>query len=747
MKRGESEEQLQVKISTIYDDDNIKSQLCSKTKKVRKWLEENRFNLFLTAISASILTYLISGVGMIFQVVLVFLLLALIDYEKYKKLPSKTRWLDIIIGIIFIYISFFLYLSVKFFTGSGFGLHPQFGYVDIIVLLVGITVIFYGIANLKRFLIPFALVFSLVLFNNLQSIGLMKDVIGPVFVEATIIISSAILNIFGYAIQISGSTFILPNGTVIQMLVWCSGINSVLFYSVFAGVLLLKVDAKRNKKILAFILGAIGVFFVNIVRVSMLVAVATSYGISLMGAFHTHLGDLLFLVYIGIFWWLLFKFLEEPHKKKTNVSGILSKLRKTNFPFKEKFKNTIDSKILKGATWVGIGNVISQALALFFMVILARFYSKADYGLIRYTIYVGTLAATIVAAGFPSALVRFIAKYLGKKEKIDKYFTNIFTITLALLLAVIIGVMIIYKFNIGIISIVIGYSVVYIYLGVIRGFIHYKKIALFNILRNLVKIIVLVVLCYVLFIRSPLFIVLLYAFGGWIAIIVLEIASPTHIRYSPHLISRKVMKEVTTFSIPVMVSMIAFTTLSSIPVIAIKSFYDYEIVALYSAAMTLTIVFGFISVAITTITMPKISNVEDKKRRIKYTVQSFWLVLATGIALYVLIFFFGKLGIEIIFTEKYVLSYPILLILSIGAIFAGLRGVFCALWEGSGHPIISTYDIASASAVCITLSLLLVPSLGPIGAAYGYSLGLITAVLVDLIYWIKYRYTEKLKLE
>ena len=716
---------------------------------IKEWIKKNRFNLFLAMIFVSILTYLISGAGMIFQIVLIFLLLVLIDYEKYKKLPSKTRWVDVIIGIIFIYISFFLYSSLKFFTGSGFGLHPQFGYIDIIVLLLGIAIIFYGFANLKRFLIPFVLIFSLILFNNLQSISFIKNVIGPIFVNATITISSAILNIFGYAIEISGSAFILPNGTAIQMLVWCSGINSVLFYSIFAGILLLKINAKRNNKILAFILGAIGVFFINILRVSLLVAIGVRCGMSLMDAFHTHLGDLLFLFYIGIFWWLAFKFLEESREKKTNVSSILSGLSKTNFPFKEKLKNTkiLDSKILKGATWVGIGNVASQALAFLFMVILARFYSKSDYGFIGYVISVGTLATSIIISGYPSALVRFIAKYLRKQEKIDEYFTNIFTIILGLLFASVVGVMIIYKFDIGIISIVIGYSVVYTYLGMIRGFMNYKKIALFNVLRNLVKIIVLVALCYVLFVRSPLFIVLLYAFGGWIAILVLEVAGPTHVHYSPTLISRKTMKEVTAFSIPIMVGMIAYTMLSSIPVIAIKSFYDYEMVGLYSVAMTLTILFTFIPGAITTMTMPKISNVEDKKKRVKYTVQSFWLVLVTGITLYILIFFFGKLGLEIIFTEKYVPSYPILLVLSIGAIFGGLRNVFCALWAGSGHPIIITYDIIPASVVCITLSFLLVPSIGPIGAAYGYSLGLVSAVLVDLIYWIKYRYTEKLNLE
>ncbi|MCG2827227.1 MAG: oligosaccharide flippase family protein, partial [Thermoplasmatales archaeon] len=112
----------------------------------------------------------------------------------------------------------------------------------------------------------------------------------------------------------------------------------------------------------------------------------------------------------------------------------------------------LDRKIIRGATWVGIGNVTSQVLAFIFMVILARFYSKSDYGLIGYTISVGTLAAIIVAAGFPSALVRFIAKNLGRQKKIDEYFTNIFTITLGLLFVVVIAVIIIYKFDMMITS-------------------------------------------------------------------------------------------------------------------------------------------------------------------------------------------------------------------------------------------------------------------------------------------------------
>lgn len=410
-------------------------------------------------------------------------------------------------------------------------------------------------------------------------------------------------------------------------------------------------------------------------------------------------------------------------------------------------KKMLDQKIIKASSVVGFGTIISQISGFLFFTILARFYSITDYGFINYVISVGSLALAIIATGFPVALTRFIAKYLGKQEKIDGYFTNAFTINLGLLFAVIVGLMIIYGFDIGIISLVIGQFVVYMYLGIIRGFIHYKKIALFNIIRNFVKLGVLVVLCYVLFVKSTLFIILLYAFGGWIAILILEVANPTHVHYSPRRISRKIMKEITVLAMPMIVSTVAYTTLSSIPVIVIKSFYNYEIVGLYSVAMTLTVIFSFVPTALVTITMPMISNVADKKRRVGYTVQSIWLTLFSGIALYILIIFFGEMALELLFTKKYVPAYSILLVLATGAIFAGLRNVFASLWQGSGHPLIATFDMTSASAVCITLSILLVPSLGPIGAAYGYSLGFVTAVLVDLIYWIKYRYTGRLNLE
>lgn len=412
----------------------------------------------------------------------------------------------------------------------------------------------------------------------------------------------------------------------------------------------------------------------------------------------------------------------------------------------------IDKNLIKASSFVGFSSVISQILGTLFVIILARFYSVNDYGYISYVMNIGGIAVAIVAAGFPSGLVRFISRHLGEKQKIEEYFSNILTITVGLLFIVVSSIIAIYGFNIDIISIVIGLSIVNIYLAIVRGFIDYKKIALFNISLNFIKVMILYILCYVLNIESTSLTIILYAFGGWAAILIIETVYPKNIKYTLSSISTSTMKEVTIYAVPIMISMFAYTVISNLPIIIIKEFYDYELVGIYATALTITTIFNFIPSAIATITMPTISNLESRKEKnnkeIKnYTTQSLKIVLLTGIVIYALILIFGKDLIELIFTEKYSQSYQILLILSVGSIAGGFRNVFCSLWEGIGIPIISTYDIIVASLTCSILGYLFIPLMGPIGAAYGYSLGLLAALLVDLTFWRKYKKYKSLNLK
>jgi exosortase/archaeosortase family protein len=92
----------------------------------------------------------------------------------------------------------------------------------------------------------------------------------------------------------------------------CSGIDSLfLFVAFFAA--LYALDHKRIRTIpyaIAFIGGAIGVFFVNVVRLVLLVIVGVHISPKFaVGMFHTNAGWLLFVVYFLCYYYLMKKFI------------------------------------------------------------------------------------------------------------------------------------------------------------------------------------------------------------------------------------------------------------------------------------------------------------------------------------------------------------------------------------------------------------------------------------------------------
>ena len=58
-----------------------------------------------------------------------------------------------------------------------------------------------------------------------------------------------------------------------------------------------------------------------------------------------------------------------------------------------------------------------------------------------------------MAAGFPASLVRFLSKSSDDQDKIDIYFSNILIVTLGILVLVSAAAAVIYRLDVGIISI------------------------------------------------------------------------------------------------------------------------------------------------------------------------------------------------------------------------------------------------------------------------------------------------------
>ncbi|MCK4717827.1 MAG: polysaccharide biosynthesis C-terminal domain-containing protein, partial [Thermoplasmata archaeon] len=273
----------------------------------------------------------------------------------------------------------------------------------------------------------------------------------------------------------------------------------------------------------------------------------------------------------------------------------------------------------------------------------------------------------------------------------------------------------------------------------------YKKFSLVTACRSTVKLLLLFLLFYSVGI-DRFNVLLVYAFGGWVAILGLEAIWPKGIRFRRRDVSGPVIKKILGFSSVVFASTLAYTLLNQSPMIALGIFKGSLDVALYAVPFTLTIAYGIVPIAILTIAMPKISHAKMEERALDIFHQSSLLILVTGVLLVAATVLMGRWLLTFLFTSMYEGSYIPLVILAVGSIFLGLRNAFGALWQGGGRPRLSAYDAVGGAVVAIVVALWLIPTYSVVGASLAYAFGWGTSVVISGCFWMRLK-KGKLRLD
>jgi len=79
-----------------------------------------------------------------------------------------------------------------------------------------------------------------------------------------------------------------------------SGVVSMVVYSLVILVLMVKLDASRTRKIIYAVIGAAGTYFVNVIRITLIVLYVTYISLD-VEAFHASIGEVLFIAWIFIY--------------------------------------------------------------------------------------------------------------------------------------------------------------------------------------------------------------------------------------------------------------------------------------------------------------------------------------------------------------------------------------------------------------------------------------------------------------
>ena len=95
----------------------------------------------------------------------------------------------------------------------------------------------------------------------------------------------------------------------------CSGFVSMIICSLVIAVLMVKLEAPRRRKLIYAIIGATGTYFINLIRITLIVLYVTYFALDYQ-AFHESIGEILFLGWVILFVFLVIRSEDQRKLRK-----------------------------------------------------------------------------------------------------------------------------------------------------------------------------------------------------------------------------------------------------------------------------------------------------------------------------------------------------------------------------------------------------------------------------------------------
>ena len=101
----------------------------------------------------------------------------------------------------------------------------------------------------------------------------------------------------------------------------CTGVQGILAFGMLSTMAVLDIKAKLSKLVPLFVLGFVGAFLINIVRLFGVFMSFEYLGATIGTEVHVCLGYLLFIVWVMVFWSLAFRYLVPKQSTSTIVDN------------------------------------------------------------------------------------------------------------------------------------------------------------------------------------------------------------------------------------------------------------------------------------------------------------------------------------------------------------------------------------------------------------------------------------------
>lgn len=417
-------------------------------------------------------------------------------------------------------------------------------------------------------------------------------------------------------------------------------------------------------------------------------------------------------------------------------------------------------KIAKGAKLIFIGTIIGMGLTFTERVLVARFFTQAEYGIYSLGLAILGIFVMISLLGLQEGVTRQIAYYMGKNEKSRVKEVIFSSFQIVFITSVILSLILFFvsdhlsiKFShnptlsiaLKIFAFAIPFvSVTRLFVSIFRGFNRVKERVYFeNILQN--TLFLLFLLLVILLNLS--FIYTIYAFVASRMVTCITCVLYAIKRTSLPTIEVKksttnsVKKELLSFSIPLLITTMLIQIMDWTDTLMLGYFKSLDIVGIYNGALPLARLIFIIFNSMAFICVPIVSQLYSQSlfkdiKRI-YEVSTKWIfVFSTPI--FLVLFLFPNIVLGSIFGEEYISASPALQILAMAIMFHASLGLNGEILMVMGKTKQIMYASLIGALSNIILNIILIPPLGSVGAATASAMSYIAMNIYNSIKLYKF---------
>ncbi|MDP9326101.1 MAG: oligosaccharide flippase family protein, partial [Candidatus Dormibacteraeota bacterium] len=376
---------------------------------------------------------------------------------------------------------------------------------------------------------------------------------------------------------------------------------------------------------------------------------------------------------------------------------------------------------------VFIGGATARLLGFLFSVATARLLVPSEFGRMIYVLAVVAVASVFMTSA-PQGLSRFLSLHRDDPSAQAAAYTNwlaVVAVILVLSIALAPAVGFVARtsavMTVGVVANLFGIAVLATYREVQRGLGRYGVMMAFYVLANLLQLVVVVALGLAGWRSAELFVVV-YGLSSVVALVVVQLAAPLHLRFSPGALSWSLMLGTLRFNRWILLQSVFFAVWYSADLLVVGRIVSSSAAGNYGTAKTFALALSLAPGAIATIMLPQVARLPPQSVT-RYLLRSLAFAAAVTVPPALALAMLGRPLILLLFGGKYADASQPLVVLAIGMTAYGFYFVLGSLWIGLGRPLIDMLATGTGMMTTVVLAVILVPEHALAGGAIAFTAG------------------------